>query len=141
MLCWALLSPCIYMGDGNEDASVRACVWEDRLVEDGGKPKGKWLNTYPVRPHLLQTEPYYCTTLLLKERPAPERFGHSSLAQKENKYTFLRKKRAFSILPHRESGHHFPSALLPLQHHHSEPAARRVRLPAASFTGTGDPEQ
>lgn len=74
---------------------------------------GGLLNTYPVRPHLLGTEPCYCTTLLLEEGPAPEGRGHSSAAQREKTNTFLRKERAFSILLLWGLGHHLPEAEWP----------------------------
>ena len=78
-----------------------------------GNPVGGLLNTYPVRPHLLRTEPCYCTTLLLEEGPGPEGLGHSSSARRENANTFLRKERAFSILLLRDAGHHLPEAAWP----------------------------
>lgn len=79
----------------------------------GNNPVGGLLNTYPVRPHLLRTEPCYCTTLLLEEGPALEGLGHSSSARRENTNTFLRKERAFFILLLRGAGHHLPEATWP----------------------------
>lgn len=70
----------------------------DCLVGMGSNLLGGMLNTYPVRPHLLQTESCYCTTLLLEEGPALEGLRHSASAWRENTNTFLRKERAFFIL-------------------------------------------
>lgn len=139
MLCWALLSLCIYMGDGNEDASVRACVWEDRLVEDGGKPKGKVAKHVPC-----QTPSPTDRALLLHNTfakgKADSREAWTQLFSPEGKHVHIpEEKEGFLHSPALGSGHCFPSALLPLQHRHSEPVARRVRVPAASFTGTGGP--
>lgn len=101
---------------------------------------GGLLNTYPVRPHLLRTEPCYCTTLLLEEGPALEGLGHSSSARRENTNTFLRKERAFSILLLRGAGHHLPEATWP------EPAlmgqceaAHRPRCLTSIFTVNEQP--
>lgn len=141
--CFAgLCSPCVFTWgmEMKTQACVHACG-RTGWLRMGENPRGRWLNTYPVRPHLLQTEPYYCTTLLLKERPTPERLGHSSLAQKENTYTFLRKKRAFSILLLWDQGiaSHQPcclSSIVTVNQWHAE-----CGCPQPPSQGPEDPEQ
>lgn len=113
---------------------MRACAVGRTGWSGRGKPVGGWLNTYPVRPHLLWTEPYYCTTLLLEERPTPEGLQHFS---PEGKHVHIPEEREgflFSCSGIQGITFHWPcclSSIITVNQWHT-----RAWVPAASLAGT-----
>lgn len=119
---WKLKRKCACMRSG-----------EDWLVGKG-ETSGRVAKHIPCRPHLLWTEPYYCTTLLLEERPTPEGLQHFS---PEGKHVHIPEEREgflFSCSGIQGITSHWPcclSSIITVNQWHT-----RAWVPAASLAGT-----